>query len=91
MTRVTYSKNHYKSVNQHPKFTSNQHLKVSNQELAQLKFRVFFLLRCVVKNGVHRFKQLLNLHSIVVKIVQAINILIFLACAVGYRIFRTIR
>jgi len=35
MTRVTY-------VNQHPKFTSNQHLKVSNQELAQLKFRVFF-------------------------------------------------
>ncbi len=47
--------------------------------------------RYVVKNGVHRFKQRVDLHSTAAKIVQAINNLIFLACAVGYRIFRYIR
>ncbi len=49
------------------------------------------VLKCSVKNGVHRFKWQADWHSIAVKIVQAINILIFLACAVGYRRFRTIR
>jgi hypothetical protein len=32
-----------------------------------------------------RFKQRIDFHGTVAKIVQAINILIFLACAVGYR------
>lgn len=45
---------------------------------------------CAVKNGVHRFKQRVDLHSTAAKIVQAINSPIFLACAAGYRIFRYI-
>ena len=52
---------------------------------------ISFQYRYVVKSEVHRFKQRVDLHSTAAKIVQAINNLIFLACAVGYRIFRYIR
>ena len=44
-------------------------------------------LRCAVKNGVHVFKQRLDLHSIAAQIVQVTDNLIFPGYAACYRRF----
>lgn len=60
-----------------------------NQTPAEVSEKILW--RYVVKNGVHRFKQRVDLHSIAAKIVQAIHSLIFAAYAVGYKRSRYIR